>query len=275
MAVFRIEKSRNYTVMSNYHLRDKSISCKACGLLSKMLSLPDNWDYTTRGLAMICKDGVDSIGSALKELERAGYLVRNTIRDDHGRIRDVEYVIYESPHPHDHVTGSPDTENPDTVDPPLASPHPDNPTQLNTKEYITYETNTKTSITDSFIPQQKMKDWKKEREKICQQIEYDYIVSPANREQLDELVEIIVEIELNRKPITRIGKDAEYPSDYVRQRMRKLTSEHIRKVLDGISENQTQVHNTKAYLLASLFNVTATMDNYYTMQVNHDKNRLS
>ncbi len=101
------------------------------------------------------------------------------------------------------------------------------------------------------------------------------IVSPTNREQLDELVEIIVEIELNRNPITRIGKDAEYPSDYVRQRMRKLTSEHIRKVLDGISENQTQVHNTKAYLLASLFNVTATMDNYYTMQVNHDKNRLS
>lgn len=71
-----------------------------------------------------------------------------------------------------------------------------------------------------------MKDWKKEREEICQQIEYDYIVSPTNREQLDELVEIIVEIELNRNPITRIGKDAEYPSDYVRQRMRKLTSEH-------------------------------------------------
>ena len=90
MAVFRVEKNRGYTVMSNYHLRDKSSSCKACGLLSKMLSLPDNWDYTTRGLAMICKDGVDSIGSALKELERAGYLVRNTIRDDRGRIRDVE-----------------------------------------------------------------------------------------------------------------------------------------------------------------------------------------
>ena len=97
MAVFRIEKNRNYTVMSNYHLRDNSISCKACGLLSKMLALPDDWDYTTRGLAAICKDGLDSIRSALKELERAGYLERRQLRDDHGRMADVEYIIYETP----------------------------------------------------------------------------------------------------------------------------------------------------------------------------------
>ena len=73
MAVCRVHKSRDYTVMSNHHLRDKELSCKACGLLSKMLSLPEEWDYTTRGLAAICKDGVDSISSALKELEQRGY----------------------------------------------------------------------------------------------------------------------------------------------------------------------------------------------------------
>ena len=72
MAVFRIEKTKDYTVMSNYHLKDRELSCKACGLLSKMLSLPEDWDYTTRGLATICKDGVDSIGTALKELEKRG-----------------------------------------------------------------------------------------------------------------------------------------------------------------------------------------------------------
>ena len=76
MAVFRVEKTRNYTVMSNYHLRDKSLSLKAKGLLSLMLSLPEDWDYTTRGLAYICKDGVDSICATVRELEGAGYIVR-------------------------------------------------------------------------------------------------------------------------------------------------------------------------------------------------------
>ena len=99
MAVFRIEKTRDYTVMSNHHLRDTGLSLKSKGLLSMMLSLPEDWNYTTRGLAKICKEGTDSIGSALKELERAGYIVRNRLRDSKGKIVDVEYVIYETPHP--------------------------------------------------------------------------------------------------------------------------------------------------------------------------------
>lgn len=81
MAVFRIEKTRDYTVMSNHHLRNAGLSLKSKGLLSMMLSLPEDWNYTTRGLAKICKEGTDSIGSALKELERAGYIVRNRLRD--------------------------------------------------------------------------------------------------------------------------------------------------------------------------------------------------
>lgn len=101
MAVFRIEKTRNYTVMSNHHLRNAGLSLKSKGLLSMMLSLPEDWNYTTRGLAKICKEGTDSIGSALKELEHAGYIVRNRLRDSKGKIVDVEYVIYETPHPPD------------------------------------------------------------------------------------------------------------------------------------------------------------------------------
>ena len=76
MAVFRVEKTRNYTVMSNQHLRDKRLSLKAKGLLSLMLSLPEDWDYTTKGLAKICKDGVDSICSTVNELEEHGYNIR-------------------------------------------------------------------------------------------------------------------------------------------------------------------------------------------------------
>ena len=89
MAVCRVEKNKNYTTMSNYHLRDPNLSNKARGLLSTMLSLPDNWDYTTRGLARICKDGVDGITAQLKELEQFGYLVRHRIRDSFGRITDM------------------------------------------------------------------------------------------------------------------------------------------------------------------------------------------
>ena len=92
MAVFRIEKTRDYTVMSNHHLRNAGLSLKSKGLLSMMLSLPEDWNYTTRGLAKICKEGTDSIGSALKELERAGYIVRNRLRDSKGKIVDVEYA---------------------------------------------------------------------------------------------------------------------------------------------------------------------------------------
>ena len=92
MAVFRIEKTRDYTVMSNHHLRNAGLSLKSKGLLSTMLSLPEDWNYTTRGLAKICKEGTDSIGSALKELERAGYIVRNRLRDSKGKIVDVEYA---------------------------------------------------------------------------------------------------------------------------------------------------------------------------------------
>ena len=111
--------------MSNHHLRDTGLSLKSKGLLSMMLSLPEDWNYTTRGLAKICKEGTDSIGSALKELERAGYIVRNRLRDSKGKIVDVEYVIYETPHPPEPdgpCEDEPDTEHPDTENPDMDTP---------------------------------------------------------------------------------------------------------------------------------------------------------
>ncbi len=98
MAVFRVEKSRDFTVMSNFHLKDKSLTLKAKGLLSMILSLPEEWNYTTRGLATICKEGVDSISATLRELESAGYILRRRMRDAKGKITDTEYTIYERPH---------------------------------------------------------------------------------------------------------------------------------------------------------------------------------
>ena len=130
MAVFRIEKTRDYTVMSNHHLKDRTLTLKSKGLLSMMLSLPDEWNYTTRGLAAICREGVDSIGAALKELENHGYIRRTQLRDEKGKITDTEYVIYEMPQcepsssPGTPLPGTakPYTENPDMGIPDTAEP---------------------------------------------------------------------------------------------------------------------------------------------------------
>ena len=127
MAVFRIEKTRDYTVMSNHHLRDKSLSLKAKGLLSLMLSLPEEWDYTTKGLARICKDGVDSICAGVRELEEHGYVIRQRVRNANGQLGAIEYTILEQPRPPEPKPGKPERENPV-----LDNPEQGNPAQLNT-----------------------------------------------------------------------------------------------------------------------------------------------
>ena len=98
MAVFRVERNKGYTVMSNHHLRNKELSLKAKGLLSQMLSLPEDWDYTLKGLSLINREKIDAIREAIKELERAGYIVRSRERDEKGRLRGADYVIFEQPH---------------------------------------------------------------------------------------------------------------------------------------------------------------------------------
>ena len=147
MAVFRIERTRDYTVMSNHHLRNHELSLKAKGLLSMMLSLPDDWNYTTRGLAKICKEGVDAIGNALRELETAGYIVRHQLRDRQGRISDTEYVIYEQPQPRQPETPGPDTAEPDTASPYTENPYMDKPDTEKPAELNIEKSNTQKSIT--------------------------------------------------------------------------------------------------------------------------------
>lgn len=93
MAVFRVERNKGYTVMSNHHLRNKELSLKAKGLLSQMLSLPEDWDYTLKGLSLINREKIDAIREAIKELERAGYIVRSRERDEKGRLRGADYVL--------------------------------------------------------------------------------------------------------------------------------------------------------------------------------------
>ena len=141
MAVFRIERTRDYTVMSNHHLRNANLSLKAKGLLSMMLSLPEDWNYTTRGLAKICKEGVDAIGAALRGMEAAGYIVRHKLRDRQGRISDTEYVIYEQPQPKNPDTPQPDMASPDTENPDMVKPDTEKPAELNIEKSNTEKNN--------------------------------------------------------------------------------------------------------------------------------------
>ena len=295
MAVFRIDKTKDYTVMANHHLRNKSLSLKAKGLLSLMLSLPEDWDYTTKGLSMICKDGVDSICSTVKELESAGYVKRRRIRDAHGRLTEVEYTILEKPEPPAKQDDPPKREKPVLDNPVLekpvfdfpeqekpkqGEPEQEKPAQLNTKKSITQKSITDLSNTHSFFPSESayapaadgMTDGFSAREQIKDQIDYDVICTPINQTQLDELVEIMLEVAMNRSPTIKIGRDAEYPTGFVQQRFEQITAMHIEKVLDGIRENTTRVWNTRAYLMAALFNSVSTIDNHYAMLVNHDFN---
>lgn len=138
MPVFRVEKNQNYTTMCNVHLKDKSLSLKAKGLLSQILSLPDDWDYSVRGLVAICMEGKDCIVSVLQELERNGYLERNQLRNPDGRLGGIEYVIYEAPEVRP-CTESPCAENPDTVIPDAEEPDVENPPQLSTNIQNTKE----------------------------------------------------------------------------------------------------------------------------------------
>ena len=310
MSVFRVEKTNDYTVMSNYHLRDKSISLKAKGLLSLMLSLPEDWDYTMLGLARISKEGVCSIQTGIDELELAGYVVHGRVRNARGQLKGTEYIIYERPvrpdprepkgdnpvlapaaeNPFtfdaDSSVQEPIAENPIQAEPILAEPVQDkpvedappqeNPGQSNKNLPITKIQNTYSASTDSFIPSGR-KEWKgldaeeieTQRQRIREQIDYDCICTATNRKRIDELIENILEVMFTLDTSIRIGKQT-YPTAYVQSRFRTLTGDNILHVLDGLDDNTTFVHYAKGYILTSLFNSTGTMDNDYTMKVQHD-----
>ena len=211
MSVFRVEKNKGYTVMSNHHLRNHTLSLKAKGLLSQMLSLPDDWDYTLQGLAQINKESIDAIREAVRELERAGYIKRSRERDERGCLRGTVYTIYEQPHaeptPEEPTQEKPALDNPTLEKPMLDKPTLENPTQLITKRKNKEKRNTDLSITDSIpfpsgfpeIPAQKRTETKESfdnyRELILENIDYDVLASDphVDHEQLDEIVDLVQE----------------------------------------------------------------------------------
>ena len=293
MAVFRIEKTRDYTMMSNHHLRDKSLSLKAKGLLSLMLSLPEEWDYTTKGLARICKDGVDSICAGVRELEEHGYVIRQRVRNPNGQLGAIEYTILEQPRPPEPEKPereNPVLDNPEQALPVLGEPGQGNTAQLNTKESSKQKSKKELSSTEGSNPirsnpqpltgtppaeerigTDRMGAREVYREIILDNIGYEYLIqdSHIDREQLDEIAELIVDTVCTARKTVRIAGD-DYPAEVVKSRFMKLDSSHVQYVMGCMRENTTYVRNIKKYLLAALYNAPVTISNYYSSLVQHD-----
>lgn len=273
MAVYRVNKDRSYTVMANFHLRDKSLSLKAVGLLSKMLSFNDGWKFSTRGLSAICKEGPDAIQSALRELEKHGYLVRHRTRDSKGRMSCMVFEIYEKPQPVLPDTKNPHMENPDVDNPDMEKPHTENPAQINTKQVITQERNNSLSNYQSInLDGIDEMDMRAQYEEIIRDnLELD-ILSQDNRFDIDrvnEMVEIMLDAICSTRPTIRINGE-DMPQQVVKSRFLKLNSSHIEYVLHAMNECPSDIRNIRAYMLTTLYNASLTMDNYYSALVNHD-----
>ena len=286
MAVFRVQKTRDYTVMSNYHLRDKTLSLKSKGLLSLMLSLPEDWDYTLYGLSVICKDGLSSIRTSISELEGAGYLKRRRLRNGKGQLTDTEYTILEQPENSINKANQPTCDNPPLDKPILDKPVQgkpilENPTQLNIDISNTQKENTDLSSTNLSIPPARRQQEsgndvndridmiESYREVVHENLDYHVLCECHGVERMDEIVELMVEILSSQRPLIRIAGD-EYPTALVKNRLLKLDSSHIEYLFECFDKNTTKVRNIKGYLLASLFNAPITMDSYYRAEVNYD-----
>ena len=297
MAVCRIEKTRDYTVMANHHLRNKELSLKAKGLLSLMLSLPEDWDYTVKGLAYICKDGIDSINGTIKELEEQGYVVRKRLRNDKGQLTTTEYTILEQPQSLDTSGSQPKLENPILDNPTLEKPIQENPKQgepileephqLNTylqtidkskKDLL----NTEKSNPYQSYPYGQPKStgydgigydgYEEIKQTVYENIEYEHFKQYGKigmRERLEEVADIIIETLCSTKDTINIAGE-DYPARLVKDKMLKITSSHIEYVFECLDKNTTYVRNIKRYLLATLFNAPSTIDSYYSALVNHD-----
>jgi DNA-binding ferritin-like protein (Dps family) len=270
--------------MSNRHLRDAALSLKAKGLLSQMLSLPENWNYTLKGLAKINRENVSAIRTAVRELEQAGYIVRRQGRDQSGKMAANIYTVYEEPQtpsPPRPLCDFPTTDNPTTVFPTSEKPTSENRTQLNKDKAITDKSNTDLSNTESNpipVPQSGRaaspdgigtESTDVYREIIKENIEYGYMTERHDRRAVDEIVDLMLETVCAARKTIRVAGD-DYPAELVKSKLLKLDSTHIDYVFECLKENTSDIRNIKKYMLAVLFNAPSTIDSYYSARVRHD-----
>lgn len=281
MPVFRVSKNRDFTVIANSVFKDRRLSAKAKGILVEMLSLPENWDYTLKGLTTLFSDGIDSIRQGIKELEENGYIVRERKRDARGRLGGMEYVIYETPEKA--VENIVENSSPEQSAPMIAEPTEDIPVQevsIEDKAMLykelnksrTKESNTHVSNPNQSIQQEQQVDvmgYEETRENVKEHIEYEIMCERYPKERMDEIVDIASEAICSNRSSFTLGKDT-YPYALVKDRLLRLDSSHIEYIISCINANTTEIRNIKPYLLKTLINAPATMESYYQTKVNHN-----
>lgn len=249
MSVFRVERTQDYTVMSNHHLRNKALSLKAKGLLSLMLSLPEDWDYTLQGLAHISLEKIDAIRKAITELEAEGYITRSRERDSQGKLRGTEYIIREQP-----VSQKPMLENPTLENPVLEKPTLENPTQLNKEIKRTKEQNTDLKNNPSIYHPDRDID----RETDGPQAIFDRVDWTIFRENIRQMLRQAIE-RLYYSERFKIG-DAVLPQAKLREYLQLLNEDILIAVLEKMKANGERVINPTGYLMSTILNTICEQD---------------
>lgn len=247
MSVFRVERTGDYTVMSNHHLKNRALSLKAKGLLSLILSLPDDWDYTLRGLAYISLESVDSVRKAVTELENEGYITRTRTRDEQGRLRGTEYIIREQPVSEEPISEKPVSEKPilenPTLDKPAqAKPTLENPTQLNINIY-----NKNISSVYEEINQSNQSKEVAELTEILQKCELEDF-----EKKTAQMLEDAVRVLYYKQSIKLSG--AVLPQTEIRRLLRRVDRDTLIDAVEVLRYNEGTVQNPQGYLYSVILN---------------------
>lgn len=282
MAIIRVPKVTNYTVMSNHHLTDRDLSFKAKGLMSYMLSRPDDWDFTIAGLSRLNKDGRDAIGRIIQELESHGYLERIRRRQSKGTFGTMEYILHEQPMPGNPALDNPALENPGQDNPVLDNPAQEKPVQgnrpqlntdrQNTERKKNENKNTESSTTHLSNPDQSNTECMRVpevQEEVKERLNYDSMILQYDKDRVDEIVGLIVDVLTSRKDFYLIN-GAETPEYSVKEHVRRFNDSHLEYVIECLQNNCSNIRNIRNYLLTTIYNAVDTISNYYDSRVRHD-----
>ena len=288
MPVFRVEKSRDFTVMSNHHLRNRNMSLRAKGLLSLMLSLPEDWDYTLKGLASISMEGVDAIRTVIRELEALGYLERRRKRNEKGQLKDAEYIIHERPienmnqkqEPQQPMFTQPTPHEPISENPMLDKPVSEGTTQLNTNISNTKELNTDVSKypsinntkSSNFNSKRWMERYNENKSLVKDSIDYEYLCLYHDKGIVKNIVNIMAEVLTVDREVYTIEGEV-YPGVLVQERFKEVDYRTIDAFLLNFERHTSKIHNMKSYLITSLFNTPSTSAAQLNNTVAYDMRR--
>lgn len=270
MPVLKNKTQGNYVNVYKGIAMNPALSLRDRGMMLTLLSLPDNWDFTTAGLRKILPDGKHSIKSSIDSLQEFGYLSKQQSRGEGGVFGENVIEVYETPQSPFSIF--PVSDNPASVKP-VAEKQP----QLNNKKLTNNESNNK-RLNNQSINQKIETDGIDEMEAyidiVKENIDYEYLLkdNPYKKEVIEEILNLIVEtVSVKRKTVRIAGAD--YPYEVVKGKFLKLEMGHIQYVIECMDKNSSKVRNIKNYLLTALYNAPNTIGNYYRSEVNHDMSK--